>query len=302
MKKITVVLLMFVSLYSNSQDIIYNENFGGGGTGGNQYTITSYYAGTSPNTFQSYYPIVYSGNSKITGAGGDVVNYNTNITSYMVGTLTTSNQSNSSGLSFAYMMVQQNEFIIENINTLNKTNIILSFGVRVGRNAASSMNYLKLEQSIDGINWSPISFLAPPPNQWATITCNTTLLSNQLLKLRFRQEKLENDTDGYGTTSIDDIIITGTQALNISENNMESFKIYPNPAQDNIEIDLGNLSFTNNWHFKISNIIGQQLNSGLITSQLTNVNLNNIQGKGIYFVNIYDNLNNLVQTKKLILK
>lgn len=302
MKKITVVLLMLVSLYSNSQDIIYNENFGGGGTGGNQYTITSYYAGTSPNTFQSSYPIVYSGNSKITGAGADVVNYNTNITSYMVGTLTTSNQSNSSGLSFAYMMVQQNEFIIENINTLNKTNIILSFGVRVGRNAASNMNYLKLEQSIDGINWSPISFLAPPPNQWATITCNTTLLSNQLLKLRFRQEKLENDTDGYGTTSIDDIIITGTQALNISENNMESFKIYPNPAQDNIEIDLGNLSFTNNWHFKISNIIGQQLNSGLITSQLTNVNLNNIQGKGIYFVNIYDNLNNLVQTKKLILK
>jgi hypothetical protein len=217
MKKITVLLLMLVSLYSNSQDIIYNENFGGGGTGGNQYTITSYYAGRSPNTFQSPYPIVYSGNSKITAAGGDVINYNANGNSYMTATLTTSNQSNSSGLSFAYMMVQQNEFIIENINTLNKTNIILSFGVRVGRNSDSSLNYLKIEQSTDGINWSPISFLAPPPNQWATITCNTPLLSNQLLKLRFRQERLEKDLVGYGTTSIDDIKITGTQTLNYAE-------------------------------------------------------------------------------------
>lgn len=293
---------MFVSLYSNSQDVIYNENFGRGGIGGSQYTITSYYAGTSPNTFQSSYPIVYSGNSKITGAGGDVINYNANNIYPIGGTLTTSNQSNSSGLSFAYMMVQNNEFIIENINTLNKTNIILSFGLRVGRNLASSMNYLKLEQSIDGVNWSPISFLAPPPNQWATIICNTPLLSNQLLKLRFRQERLGNDLVGYGTTSIDDIKITGTQVLNVLDNNIASFKIYPNPANDNIEIDLGNLSFTNNWHYKISNIIGQQLNSGVITSQLTNVNLNNIQGKGIYFVNIYDNLNDLVLTKKLIIK
>jgi hypothetical protein len=301
MKKITVVLLMFVSLYSNSQDIIYNENFGGGGTGGNQYTITSYYAGTSPNTFQSSYPIVYSGNSNITAAGGEVYNYNAINNGKISTTLTTSNQSNSSGLSFAYMMVQQNEFIIENINSLNKTNIVLSFGVRVGRNSASSMNYLKIEQSIDGINWSPIIFLAPPPNQWATITCNTPLLSNELLKLRFKQERQADDIEGYGTTSIDDIKITGTQTLNILENNMESFKIYPNPAQDNIEIDLGNLSYTNNWHYKILNSLGQQLNSGVISSKLTNVNLNT-QGRGIYFVNIYNNLNNLVQTKKLIIK
>lgn len=301
MKKITFVLLIFVSLYSNGQEIIFNENFGGGGTGGNHYSITSYYAGTSPNTFQSSYPIVYSGNSNITGTGGEVYNYNAINNGKISTTLTTSNQSNSSGLSFAYMMVQQNEFIIENINTINKTNIILSFGLRVGRNSSSNMNYLKLEQSIDGVNWSPIVFLAPPPNQWATITCNTPLLSHELLKLRFKQERHADDIDGYGTTSIDDIKIMGNQALNVLENNMESFKIYPNPAQDNIEIDLGNLSYTNNWHYKILNNLGQQMNSGFISSKLTNVNLNT-HGKGVYFINVYNNLNNLVLTKKLIIK
>jgi hypothetical protein len=54
--------------------------------------------------------------------------------------------------------------------------------------------------------------------------------------------------------------------------------------------------------YKISNLIGQQLNTGAITSQLTNVDLSNIKGKGIYSVQIYDGLGNLIQTKKLIIK
>ena len=302
MKRITVLILMLVGLHAHSQDVIYNENFGGGGTGGNQYTITSYYAGVSPNTFQSPYPIVYSGGATVAGFTGDVSNYNVNNNSAALSTLTPSNLSNSSGLSFAFMMVQQNDFMIENINTLNKTNVVLSFGLRIGRSFASSKNYLKLEQSTDGINWSPISFLAPPPNQWATITCNTPLLSHELLKLRFRQERLADDMDGYGTTSIDDIKITGTQALNVVENTLASFKIFPNPAQDNIVIDLGGLPLTKNWNYKISNLIGQQLNTGAITSQFTNVDLSNIKGKGIYSVQIYDGLGNLIQTKKLIIK
>ena len=90
--------------------------------------------------------------------------------------------------------------------------------------------------------------------------------------------------------------------MNVVENTLASFKIFPNPAQDNIVIDLGGLPLTKNWNYKISNLIGQQLNTGAITSQFTNVDLSNIKGKGIYSVQIYDGLGNLIQTKKLIIK
>ncbi len=78
--------------------------------------------------------------------------------------------------------------------------------------------------------------------------------------------------------------------------------IYPNPANDHITIDCGNLANVSGWIIKISNILGQEVFSGAMNTQQYVVPLNTWTGQGIYFVKIYDASNNLMNTKKIILQ
>ena len=78
--------------------------------------------------------------------------------------------------------------------------------------------------------------------------------------------------------------------------------IYPNPANDQITIDCGNLANVAGWSIKIVNAIGQEVFSGAMNTQQYVVPLNSWSGQGLYFVKIYDASNNLVNTKKIILQ
>ena len=79
-----------------------------------------------------------------------------------------------------------------------------------------------------------------------------------------------------------------------------SFRIYPNPAKDKITIDLGNQTNNSGWSYKIVNMLGQEVITGVITSQQSIVPLDSLSGKGMYFVKIYDDANNIQETKKII--
>jgi len=78
--------------------------------------------------------------------------------------------------------------------------------------------------------------------------------------------------------------------------------IYPNPANDHITIDCGNLANVSGWNIKISNTLGQEVFSGKMDTQQYTVPLNTWGGKGVYFVKIYDASNTLMNTKKIILQ
>ncbi|MEY2692376.1 MAG: hypothetical protein RIT03_766 [Bacteroidota bacterium] len=78
--------------------------------------------------------------------------------------------------------------------------------------------------------------------------------------------------------------------------------IYPNPANDHITIDCGNLANVAGWNIKISNTLGQEVFSGAMNTPEYVVPLNSWGGQGLYFVRIYDAQNNLVNTKKIILQ
>jgi hypothetical protein len=78
--------------------------------------------------------------------------------------------------------------------------------------------------------------------------------------------------------------------------------IYPNPANDQITIDCGNLANVAGWNIKISNTLGQEVFSGAMNTPEYVVPLNSWGGQGLYFVRIYDAQNNLVNTKKIILQ
>ena len=84
------------------------------------------------------------------------------------------------------------------------------------------------------------------------------------------------------------------------ENN--NFVVYPNPANDQITIDLGNKSTSKDWNYKIVNTLGQEVLIGVLSAQQNIIELNNIKGQGVYFVKVYDSANTLLDTKKVIIR
>jgi hypothetical protein len=81
-----------------------------------------------------------------------------------------------------------------------------------------------------------------------------------------------------------------------------SVSIYPNPANDQITIDCGNLANVSGWSIKITNMQGQEVFSQPMNTQQYVVPLNTWSGQGMYFVKIINAQNEVVNIKKIILQ
>lgn len=106
----------------------------------------------------------------------------------------------------------------------------------------------------------------------------------------------------YSENSCQSLVInTGVLGFNpVTYNN--TVTIYPNPANDHITIDCGNLANVSGWNIRIYNTLSQEVFSGAMNTQQYTIPLNTWGGQGIYFVKIYDASNNLMNTKKIILQ
>lgn len=107
----------------------------------------------------------------------------------------------------------------------------------------------------------------------------------------------------YQNITVTDTLIINTGILSynpVTYNN--TVTIYPNPANDRITIDCGNLANVTGYKIKIFNELGQEVFNGTMTQQQYSVPLNTWTGKGMYLVKIYDASNNVVNTKKIILQ
>lgn len=78
--------------------------------------------------------------------------------------------------------------------------------------------------------------------------------------------------------------------------------IYPNPANDQITIDCGNLDNVTGWNIKITNMLGQEVFSQPMNTQQYVIPLNTWTGKGMYFVKIINSENDVVNIKKIVLQ
>jgi hypothetical protein len=81
-----------------------------------------------------------------------------------------------------------------------------------------------------------------------------------------------------------------------------SVTIYPNPANDQITIDCGNLANVVGWNIKITNMLGQEVFNQPMNTQQYVVPLNSWTGQGMYFVKIINAQNEVVNIKKIILQ
>ena len=97
------------------------------------------------------------------------------------------------------------------------------------------------------------------------------------------------------------VINTGALSTNPVTYN-STVNIYPNPANDQITIDCGNLDNVEGWNIKITNMLGQEVFSQPMNTQQYVIPLHTWTGQGMYFVKIINAQNEVVNMKKIVLQ
>lgn len=225
---------------------------------------------------------------------------------------------------------------------IDGTHLNLIYSTSIGDNnwhnyvyvvGASANNFRDIKIYRDGILISNISQIVFDYNNASqTLALNTNTNSNYPLIFGKSDANLSyagSQLDAAPTENLDDIAFwsrelnqTEIQGLYNASNSNEcqslvintgilsfnpptyqnSVTIYPNPANDHITIDCGNLANVSGWHVVITNTLGQEVFNQPMNTQQYVVPLNSWTGQGVYFVKIYDASNNLMNTKKIILQ
>lgn len=104
------------------------------------------------------------------------------------------------------------------------------------------------------------------------------------------------------TTVTDTLIINATLTGINPPSNLNTLKVYPNPANTHITIDYGNFVSMNGYTLKIVNAVGQTVFTTLINQQTSYIDLSTWTGNGIYFVQLIDTQNNTIENRKIIIQ
>lgn len=124
------------------------------------------------------------------------------------------------------------------------------------------------------------------------------------------QTTIVYDTTGVVCNRYDTTYISVTDTLYINTiitgltapDNVNSIKVFPNPAKDHITIDYGHYITMNGYTLKITNSLGQEVYATGINQQSAFIALNGWSGNGIYIIQITDPTNKVVNTKKVIIQ
>lgn len=118
------------------------------------------------------------------------------------------------------------------------------------------------------------------------------------------------DTCITNVTIYDTLLTTVTDTLVINAiitginppNNLNTLKVFPNPASTHITIDYGNFNAMSGYTLTIINSVGQTVFTTPINQQSSYVDLSTWSGNGIYFVQIIDTQNNIFENRKIVLQ
>ncbi len=88
----------------------------------------------------------------------------------------------------------------------------------------------------------------------------------------------------------------------VPPNNVNTIKVYPNPASTHITIDYGNYALMNGYTLQIVNALGQTMYTSPINQQSSYIDLTNWTGNGLYFMLIIDPQNNVIENRKIVIQ
>jgi hypothetical protein len=107
----------------------------------------------------------------------------------------------------------------------------------------------------------------------------------------------------YQTITVTDTLLINTGITGFNPVTYENtIKIWPNPTNDHITIDAGDLNIMNGYSIRITNSLGQQMFQSAINQQQFYLNLTTWTGNGIYYVNIIDPNGNIIDVKKIVIQ
>ena len=106
------------------------------------------------------------------------------------------------------------------------------------------------------------------------------------------------DSIAVTDTLIIDAVLTGID----SPDNINTLRIYPNPAKDNLYINTGDYMKMSGYQLKIINQIGAVVFETNVEEPLYEVNLSTWSGMGLYFVQVIDSGGNIIDIRKIILQ
>ena len=123
----------------------------------------------------------------------------------------------------------------------------------------------------------------------------------------FCTQTITNTITVYDTVtvyqSVTDTLIINTSVTGINPpNNINTIKVFPNPASTHITIDYGNVAIMNGYQLKIENSLGQQVYQTNIIQQIDYLSLSTWGGNGLYFVHIIDPQGNTIDIRKIVLQ
>jgi uncharacterized delta-60 repeat protein len=190
--------------------------------------------------------------------------------------------------------------IVANVVSINiqpDGKIIIVADISSGSTKKSKIVRLNIDGTIDN-SFNSYEVLSEGTLSSSTVhnfTINTSILdaNGKLL--------IGGDFTSYNTTGRNRLArLNAANALSTYETEINSFAIYPNPANDKFTIDFSNDMITN-YTIKINNMLGQEVYTNNVDKPQFEVT-KTWQGQGIYLVKIYNENKNLVGTKKIILQ
>jgi hypothetical protein len=116
--------------------------------------------------------------------------------------------------------------------------------------------------------------------------------------------------DTLQVTVYDTLLTTVTDTLVInalinginSPNNLNTLKVFPNPASTHITIDYGNYNAMSGYTLIIVNSVGQTVFTTPINQQTSHIDLSSWTGNGIYFLQLIDPQNNTIENRKIVIQ
>lgn len=264
MKNLYITFLTLIATTGFAQTTIFSENFG----------TPSGTTAINANAYQNGAPIVFSGTADIRSTTPS-----TNYTG-----------ASGNGCVFLASTTANRDIIITGINSLNFTDLTLSFGHYKGTNASS--NELLVSVSEDGTTWTPLTYTRPTgggTSTWLLITPTGTIPAAANLRVKF-----ENPMSIAGFR-IDDVKLVGTPiSLNVEQNSIPGLKIYPNPAKSTLFVTSN--SFTTKT-VELYNVLGKLA----LKTKVTNapINLSGLTS-GVYVVKVTED--DKTATRKLVIE